>query len=110
MLIYSIIISAILTVLFLIFLWNLYILRKKNPTHISEADLPFVSVLVPARNEEVNIKNILVSLLEQDYPNYEVIVLNDNSEDKTGEIITSVKNTSPKLKIINGKPLEGGWT
>lgn len=110
MLIYNILISAILTVLFFIFIWNLYILRKKNPPHISDTDLPFVSVLVPARNEELNINSVLVSLLVQDYPNYEVIVLNDNSEDKTGEIIDSIKITYPKLKVINGKPLESGWT
>src|SRR5947207_11199769 len=99
MLIYHLLISAILSVLFFILLWNLYILRKKNPPKINDAGLPFVSVLVPARNEEVNIKNVLVSLLEQDYPRYEVIVLNDSSEDKTGEIIASLKNTYANLKI-----------
>ncbi len=110
MLIYNLIISAILIVLTLIALWNLFILRKKKIPKIPDDKLPFISVLIPARNEELNIKNVLASILEQDYPIYEVIVLNDNSEDKTGEIIDTLKKTYPKLKSIEGKPLEKGWT
>jgi len=110
MLIYNLIITAILFVLLIICVWNLYILRRKNYSEISESELPFVSVLVPARNEEHNIKNILTSLLVQDYPKYEVIVLNDNSEDKTGEIIDSIAKEYPHLKVLNGKPLISGWT
>ena len=77
---------------------------------LSDESLPFVSVLIPARNEEHNISQIVNSLLIQDYPSYEVIVLNDNSEDSTGEILSSIKKIHPELKIINGKPLEEGWT
>jgi len=110
MLIYNLLITAILLVLFLIFLSNLFILRKKNAAKIPDDELPFVTVLIPARNEERNIENILLSVLNQDYPNYEVIVLNDNSEDRTGEIIDSLKTSYPKLKSINGKQLESGWT
>ncbi|HEY3252260.1 MAG TPA: glycosyltransferase [Ignavibacteria bacterium] len=108
--IYNLLITAILFVLFLICLWNLYILRKKSYTKIPDSSLPFVSVLIPARNEEVNINKILPSVLEQEYPGYEVIVLNDNSDDRTGEIIEQIKKKYPQLKVINGKPLEEGWT
>lgn len=94
----------------LICVWNLYILRRKNYPAISNNDLPFVSVLIPARNEEHNISQIVNSLLQQDYPSYEVIVLNDNSEDNTGKILSEIKLIHPELKIINGKPLEKGWT
>ena len=110
MLIYNLIITAILLVLLIICFWNLYLLRRKTHTQIPDDRLPFVSVLVPARNEELNIKNILNSLLVQDYPNYEVIVLNDNSEDNTGEIIDSAAKQYPHLKVFNGKPLIKGWT
>ena len=109
MLIYNLAVTAILFILLLICIWNLYILRRKNYSKIPDAGLPFVSVLVPARNEEYNIKNILTSLLTQDYPNYEVIVLNDNSEDNTGEIISSIQKEYPHLKALNGKPLISGW-
>jgi len=110
MIAYNLLITAIIFVLFLIFLWNLYILRKKKYDKLSDKDLPFISVLVPARNEEHNINSILTSLLQQDYPRYELIVLNDNSEDNTGLIINKLKKDHPELKVIGGKPLEEGWT
>jgi len=110
MLIYNLTITAILSVLLVICIWNLYILRRKKYTGKADKDLPFISVLVPARNEEHNIRNVLASLLVQDYPNYELIVLNDSSEDKTAEIINELKNEHPHLKVLKGKPLISGWT
>jgi chlorobactene glucosyltransferase len=110
MLIYNIIVTTVLFVLLLILIWNLTILRRKKYAAIADAKLPFVSVLIPARNEELNIANILNSLLKQDYPNYEVIVLNDHSEDKTGKIISEIKQKHPELVVLNGKPLPEGWT
>lgn len=94
----------------LICIWNLYLLRHKQYSKLSDDALPYVSVLIPARNEELNISQIINSLLVQNYPSYEVIVLNDSSEDRTGEILSSIKDLHPELKIINGKPLEQGWT
>jgi cellulose synthase/poly-beta-1,6-N-acetylglucosamine synthase-like glycosyltransferase len=57
---------------------------------------PFVSILVPARNEEASIEKCVQSLLNQDYSNFEIVVLNDNSTDKTGEILDRLKK---KIKI-----------
>lgn len=94
----------------LICIWNLYILRRKSYPKINDEKLPFVSVLIPARNEEHNISQIVNSLLVQDYPSFEVIVLDDNSDDSTGEILHNIKKLHPQLKILNGKPLEKGWT
>lgn len=109
MLYYNLLITAILFVLLLILMWNLFVLRRRNITEPGNSDLPFISVLVPARNEEHNIQNILESLLKQNYPNYEVIVLNDHSEDKTNEIISGLKEKYPALKTLEGKPLPEGW-
>src|SRR5919108_6375512 len=53
---------------------------------------PFVSVIVPARNEEDNIEECLLSVLMQDYPNFEVIAVDDNSKDRTLEIIKGIKS------------------
>ncbi|MGE5805955.1 MAG: glycosyltransferase, partial [Ignavibacteria bacterium] len=108
MIIYQSAITLILFVLFLIAVWNVYIFRSRKYSAVK--NLPFVSVLVPARNEEVNIRNCITSLLKQDYPNYEVIVLNDSSDDKTDEILNMIKSEYPELKILHGKPLEEGWT
>jgi len=108
MLYYNLFVTAVLFVLLLICIWNLYVIRKKKYPPLKS--YPFISVLVPARNEEFNIRNLLVSLLEQDYPNYEVIVLNDSSEDRTGAIISEMKTKYPQLISLSGRPLEPGWT
>lgn len=107
---YQLLITSILFVLFLIAVWNVYLFRNRKINIPEDSELPFLSILVPARNEEINICGCVESLLKQDYPNYEVIVLNDSSEDRTGEILCEIQNKYPKLKIMQGKPLAEGWT
>lgn len=69
-----------------------------------------VSVMIPARNEEANIQKCVESLLDQSYPNFEIIVLNDKSTDRTGEILDELVKKHPKLlRVIHGVPLEPGW-
>lgn len=75
-----------------------------------EKPYPLVSVLIPARNEENNIKKCLTSLLKSDYPHLEIIVLDDNSKDKTYEIVRHLVIREKKLKVIKGKKLLPGWT
>lgn len=60
---------------------------------------PLVSIIIPARNEEKNLPNLLSSLMKQDYENIEILVIDDKSEDKTWEII---KEYSEKDKRIKG--------
>ncbi|HDP76816.1 MAG TPA: glycosyltransferase [Mesotoga infera] len=70
---------------------------------------PLVSVLIPARNEEKNISKCVYSLLNQDYRNLELIVLDDNSSDATLQILESIRSESNKLRIIKGEALPEGW-
>lgn len=63
------------------------------------AALPGVSVVVSARNEEQNITNYLHALLEQKYPEYEVIVVNDGSLDQTQSVLEEYKMKYPRLHI-----------
>ena len=70
-------------------------------------DIPFLSVLIPARNEENNIKNAVDSVLSNDYRYFECIVVDDNSTDNTKDILS--KYTDKRLKVISGKPLPKGW-
>ena len=70
---------------------------------------PRVSILIPARNEEINIEACVTSLLDQDYPDYEVIVLDDHSNDNTLNILASLASHDRRLQILEGKPLPGGW-
>ncbi len=69
-----------------------------------------VSVLVPARDEERNIERCLRSLLDQGYRDYEIVVLDDQSTDRTGEIVERMARENPgRLRIVKGRPLSGGW-
>ncbi len=70
---------------------------------------PLISVCVPARNEERNIRTCVESILGQDYPNFEVIVLDDRSTDGTSEILRSIAVQDDKLKVISGSDLPTGW-
>jgi chlorobactene glucosyltransferase len=73
---------------------------------------PLISVLVPARNEARNIAPCVRSLLSQDYPNFELIVLDDHSEDGTAEIIRElgVNESTKPHRLLKGNPLPAGWT
>jgi chlorobactene glucosyltransferase len=68
-----------------------------------EEHLPFVSIIVPARNEEDYIERCLLSLLGQDYPNFEIIAVDDDSSDNTLSIMENIKNKNNK---IIGLPVE----
>lgn len=71
---------------------------------------PLVSICIPARNEETVIGRCVGSALTQDYPNFEVIVLDDESTDRTPEILEQQQKTHPKkLKVIQGKPKPANW-
>jgi cellulose synthase/poly-beta-1,6-N-acetylglucosamine synthase-like glycosyltransferase len=70
---------------------------------------PKVSIILPARNEEEFIGKCLESLINQDYKNYEIIVIDDSSEDKTGEIISEYAKKYPKIIPVSAKPKPDGW-
>jgi len=66
---------------------------------------PKVSIILPARNEEKFIDKCLVSLLNQDYDNYEIIAINDSSEDSTGDLIKKYAKKYSKIVAIQGDPI-----
>jgi glycosyltransferase involved in cell wall biosynthesis len=68
-----------------------------------------VSVLIPARNEEKNIGNILNDLLKQDYQDIEVIVFNDISSDRTAHIVREFAASDRRIRLMNSEELPEGW-
>lgn len=74
-------------------------------------DPPLVSVLVPARNEARNIEACVRSLLAQDYPRLQLVVLDDQSSDGTGELIRvlGLSEESGSRTLLHGQPLPSGW-
>jgi len=70
---------------------------------------PRVSILVPARNEADNIEACISSLLKQDYPDFEILVLDDHSSDKTHFILSHLAKNSELLHVLEGSPIPAGW-
>lgn len=67
---------------------------------------PRVSVVIAARNEELDLPTTLDDLLVQDYPNLEILVVEDSSTDRTGEVIDA---RAPRVRRVNPPPLPDGW-
>lgn len=76
---------------------------------VASPPLPRVSVVTAARNEEREIRRALHSILHQNYPNYEVIAVDDRSEDNTGAILDSMRAEFPQLQVIHVSELPEGW-
>ncbi len=70
---------------------------------------PLVSVLVPARNEAAVISGTVARLLAQDYPCFELIVLDDHSTDGTGDLARAAGHGDGRLRVISGADLPRGW-
>src|SRR5215203_3741302 len=93
-----------------------------NNNSNSKDNFPYVSIIVPARNEQDNIERSLVSLIEQNYPNFEIIAVDDNSTDNTLLKMKKIQqnylqqqqqqqqNKYPILKIIELKDKPDYWT
>jgi len=88
----------------------------KKKKYNNKRALPYVSVIVPARDEQDNIERCLISLMEQDYPNLEIIAVDDNSTDTTLIKMKKIQKKYQKqknchtLKIIELKSKPDDWT
>ncbi|MDD2386435.1 MAG: glycosyltransferase [Bacteroidales bacterium] len=78
---------------------------KSNESANSET--PFVSVVIAAKNEAKNLNNFLPKVLEQNYPAFEVILVNDGSSDNTAEICVKLSKQFNNLRIIHLKKSDG---
>jgi chlorobactene glucosyltransferase len=96
-------------VVLVIILSNILILHRTR-LYVQPHNFPTVSILVPVRNEETSIHACVQSLLEQDYPAFEVIVLDDQSSDATPAILEQILNSQPRLKVMAGTPPPEGFS
>lgn len=70
---------------------------------------PLLSVMVPMRNEERNVKALIASLKRSTYPNCEFIILNDQSTDRTQELLESQTAGDSRFTLLQGAELPDGW-
>ena len=116
MLIYHLAVSLFLLVMTLNMAlnWGVFVApRRRRFAADAVPRAPFVSVLVPARNEALRIPPCLRSLLRQDYPDYEVLVLDDHSEDGTGQVVLELgcsRDPQARHRLLESAPLPPGWT
>ena len=76
---------------------------------LTESATPGVSIVIAARDEERHIEAAVRSLLQLDYADFELIVVNDRSTDRTGEILARVASESPRLQVVTVRELPAGW-
>lgn len=99
-----IILSTILLLLLLIqavfYILPAFALRKSDDEK-PNADLPSVSVIIACRNELQNLKSNLQYIINQRYPEFEIVIIDDNSTDGTYEYVSNLANTSPcSIKLV----------
>jgi glycosyltransferase involved in cell wall biosynthesis len=87
-----------------------YLARRRTRRRLADGDLPRLSVLVPARNEEANLRRLLPTLLAQDYPDAEFVVMDDGSEDGTWSVLEAYAARSKgRLRPLRGDGPAPGW-
>jgi len=88
-------------------------IAARSRAHLEAVELdgafPALSIVVPARDEERQIEACVRSLLAQAYPDFEVIVVDDCSEDETRAILDRIALEDSRLIVVPGEPLPDGW-
>jgi len=107
---YQIIIVIGLGIFLINIILNLKNLKVPQPDSKVPNPAPLVSILIPARDEEDSIATCLKSLQKQDYPNFEVLVLDDNSSDNTSEVVSRIAAEDNRVRLMHGKPLPEDWS
>ncbi|MEQ9104398.1 MAG: glycosyltransferase [Rhodothermales bacterium] len=102
--------ALVAVVVFLVVLFNtlanvVYLRRQRRLT--ASGPLPSVAVLVPARNEERNVGRLVESVLAQDYPSLSLHVYDDQSEDRTSQILAAYDDV--RLRVMHGDGPPPGW-
>lgn len=96
---------CIQVIFYFLFLFQFSLVK---PT-ISKPKSIAVSVIVCAKNEAENLKTFLPSIIEQDYPNFEIVLINDDSHDDTLEVMEAFALKHSNIKLVKVKNIEAFW-
>ena len=103
---YTFTVVVFIQVIFYIFIFGKFaFLKAPKNTYKNRS----ISVIICAKNEAENLKKILPYILEQDYPNFEVVLINDASHDDTLKVMESFSVKHQNIKIVDAKNTEAFW-
>ncbi len=83
--------------------------KLREVTPLRDTECPSVSILIAARDEAAKLPQSLPTILAQDYPRYEVIVVDDRSRDATPQILDELAQKHKNLQVIHVTDLPAGW-
>lgn len=101
-------IPAGIQVFYYLFVYSRFAFSRAKKHDGGDEALP-ISVVVCGRNEEENFKKNLPKLLEQDYPDFEVVAVNDQSYDNSKEVLEALQDQYPHLRIVDVKENDRFW-
>ncbi len=93
----------------IITLMNVFVFTRLRPRPAPADFRPFVSIIIPARNEAHVIGETVRRLVAQAHTDFELIILDDNSTDDTAQIVRDSADGDARVKLISGKSLPPGW-
>jgi chlorobactene glucosyltransferase len=97
-------------VLMILILMTRLRLPQVLPPHRPGRNAPLVSVIIPARNEELNIQTCVESIARAEYDRFEIIIVDDRSEDRTAELARAVpRGNAERVLVLDGAELPDGW-
>lgn len=105
---YSFIVVILIQIVFYGFIFGNFSFTKKEKL-ITNAPIYPISVIVCAKNEAENLTKHLPSILSQDYPKFEVVLINDSSNDDTLKVMEQFKAEHQNIKIVDVKSIEAFW-
>ena len=103
---YSFILVVCIQVIIYVFVYGKFSFLKPHKATSKNLD---VSVIVCAKNEAENLKRFLPSILNQSYPNFQVVLVNDASSDNTLDVMQEFAKINSKIKIVDVKEIEAFW-
>lgn len=104
---YSFVAVVVIQVLYYAVLFGSFAFSKSVTTSLNR-NYP-ISVIICAKNEAQNLKKFLPSILNQSYPHFEVVLINDSSYDETLDVFEDFKSKYSNIKIVDVKNIEAFW-
>lgn len=103
----ALLIPAAIQLIYYLFIFTRFAFARAKKSTVET--LPPISVIVCGRNEEENFKENLPAVLAQNYPNFEVVAVNDQSIDNTKDVLEHLQDHNPHLNLVNVEENERFW-